>query len=547
MYASALYARCAGRGTFATMPEAGTNSASNLRSVESVRDMIMFPETVFMLGGSLDRVDERIRDLDAKKRLGIGNVLDATPPVWVHLDAFSIMRKMVTNGEYLEFLSYEDEEGRFYDSNELWRHVWAELGFHVDTAQMPYRAADGTVRYYEEMYSACANFIEAYVQSLFHEIQYVFLGLPEEHSGGADGSGAMRPGAGATRDHILKRLFALIKFKLRGAISSGEGDGLAALTDEERDLLGEYKGIETANEDVEFIVKELRRGYGRQVDHRLEQAFKKGQLAVEPVLFLERFALAVRADPKLESAVPLHLVLYPRRWKTSQGQSQRRRLLGTAVPWEDCPVTGVSFFEALAYAAWLSSVTGTNLTLPNEAQFERASSWPIEDPPSGGGPLRLDSRKKLLFPWQDHCPHDFNFFFAREGFEIEGYYQKNAEAYRQLMEQTARRLGDGRSIYQLQGFGWHWTSDRYSETERKYNRFDDPEYPRYTAVPCIEPGGARAKVYHYVPNRNPKDSFIVLRGSPDVLGGPGLTTRRYAAYPLRGYVNVGYRLVCQAR
>lgn len=529
------------------MPQADNNNGNNRaeRSERSVREMVEFPETIFMMGGSLDRVDERIRSLDVKKRLGIGNVLDATPPVWVHINAFSIATKMVTNGEYLEFLQYEDEEGRFYDSSELWHHVWAELGFHVETAQMPYRAADGTIRYYEESYTACVNFVEAYVQSLFHEIQYVFLGLPEERSGMTDGSGVARPAEGLPRDHVLRRLFALIKFKLRDSISSGDTDG--PLTEDERDLLGEYKNIDAVDKDIEFILKELRRGYGRQVDHRLEQAFKKGQLVVEPMLFLERFAAAIKADPKLESVVPLHLVLYPRRWKSSQGQSQRRKLIGTAVSWDDCPVTGISFFEALAYAAWLSSLTGQRLSLPDEAQFERASSWPIESPPRPGEPIKLDPRKKLLFPWQDHCEHDFNYFFAREGFEIEGYYQKNADAYRQLMEQTARKLPDGRAIYQLQGFGWHWMADRYSETERKYSRFDDPDYPRYTGAPCIEPSGARAKVYHYVPNRNPKDSFIVLRASPDVLGGPGLTTRRYAAYPLRGYANVGFRLVCQAR
>ena len=81
--------------------------------------------------------------------------------------------------------------------------------------------------------------------------------------------------------------------------------------------------------------------------------------------------------------------------------------------------------------------------------------------------------------------------------------------------------------------------------ERKYSRFHDPDYPRYKKAPCIQPGGARAEVFHYVRNRSPTDSLVVLKGSPDVVGGPGLTTRRYAAYPLRGYFNTGFRLVCE--
>ena len=40
-------------------------------------------------------------------------------------------------------------------------------------------------------------------------------------------------------------------------------------------------------------------------------------------------------------------------------------------------------------------------------------------------------------------------------------------------------------------------------------------------------------------------ALLQLKGSPDVIGGPGLTTRRYAAYPFRGYRNIGFRLVAK--
>ena len=542
------------------MPKAPSGKPEKLAAVVSTeRGMVSFPETVFMMGCASEALEERVRDLDGKKRLGIGSVLEATPPAWVHVDPFSIMSRMVTNGEYAEFLQYEDEEGSFYDSSELWRHVWTDLGFHIQAVQMPFRASDGTVHFYEETYTACASFVEAYLQSVYHEIQCVFLGIPEKRRESKPDTGLgdiedfeeASPGRGtkAPRDHILKRLFAFMKRKLGDSIRGEDAVGPDVLNEEERTLLTEYTDAKSVLADLDLIVRELRRGFGRQVDPRLQQAFKKGQVVVEPILLLERFASVVRSEPDdmmdIEACAPLHLMLYPRRWRSPQGQTRKRRLVGTAVPWKDCPVTGISFFEALAYAAWLSSVTEKPLVLPNEAQYERASSWPREAPPPDGKPIKLDPRRKLLFPWQDHNPQDFNYFFGREGREIEGYYQKGRRIYNELMESTARKLPEGDVLYQLEGFGWNWTCDRYSEMERKYSRFSDPDYPRYKKAPCIEPGGGRAEVFHYVRNRNPSDSLVVLKGSPDVVGGPGLTTRRYAAYPLRGYFNTGFRLVCE--
>jgi formylglycine-generating enzyme required for sulfatase activity len=49
------------------------------------------------------------------------------------------------------------------------------------------------------------------------------------------------------------------------------------------------------------------------------------------------------------------------------------------------PVTGVTWYEALAYCEWLSEKTGRSYTLPNEAQWEKACR---------GG-------KKSTYPWGD--------------------------------------------------------------------------------------------------------------------------------------------------
>ncbi len=57
----------------------------------------------------------------------------------------------------------------------------------------------------------------------------------------------------------------------------------------------------------------------------------------------------------------------------------------------DCPVVGVSWYEALAYCAWLGQQTGQTISLPTEQQWQRAAQGD-------------DARE---FPWgnSDPAPH----------------------------------------------------------------------------------------------------------------------------------------------
>lgn len=53
------------------------------------------------------------------------------------------------------------------------------------------------------------------------------------------------------------------------------------------------------------------------------------------------------------------------------------------------PVVGISWFDALTYCAWLSSMTGSEYRLPTEAEWERSAR---------GG------EEQMLFPWGNDPP-----------------------------------------------------------------------------------------------------------------------------------------------
>lgn len=70
-----------------------------------------------------------------------------------------------------------------------------------------------------------------------------------------------------------------------------------------------------------------------------------------------------------------------RRWWTDKGWAWREKAKRTQ-PWywtdnnftrPEQPVNGVSWYEALAFSRWLSEASGQNITLPLEAQWEKAA------------------------------------------------------------------------------------------------------------------------------------------------------------------------------
>jgi formylglycine-generating enzyme required for sulfatase activity len=68
----------------------------------------------------------------------------------------------------------------------------------------------------------------------------------------------------------------------------------------------------------------------------------------------------------------------------------------------DRPVVGVTWFEAGAYARWLSRVTGRRWRLPSEAEWERAARGGLEDQPTAWGsalPPGEVPEGKISGPW----------------------------------------------------------------------------------------------------------------------------------------------------
>ncbi|MHC4664301.1 MAG: hypothetical protein ACYS8W_21780, partial [Planctomycetota bacterium] len=159
------------------MPDRGENPTA-----ESVKaDTVSFPESIFLVGGDLEHVPDFLKKLDRQKHICIGNVLDPTPPVWMHLRPFAIGRRLVTNGEYLKFLDAKTESGeegspaRFYDDPELWRIVWEDLNLQLTQATMAVMGEGGNVIEFEEVFHDAQNALDAYVTSIKLEIERLLV------------------------------------------------------------------------------------------------------------------------------------------------------------------------------------------------------------------------------------------------------------------------------------------------------------------------------------------------------------------------------------
>jgi formylglycine-generating enzyme required for sulfatase activity len=105
---------------------------------------------------------------------------------------------------------------------------------------------------------------------------------------------------------------------------------------------------------------------------------------------------------------------------------------------ESHPVVNVSWHDALAYCNWLSGRTGQTITLPSEAEWEKAAGW---DP---------KKRYKRMYPWGDQFDQ-FKLNCDDLGIGTTtpvGIFQEGASPY---------------GVLDMSGNVWEWTRSHYKD------------------------------------------------------------------------------------
>jgi formylglycine-generating enzyme required for sulfatase activity len=141
------------------------------------------------------------------------------------------------------------------------------------------------------------------------------------------------------------------------------------------------------NHDIERLIRDIRRSQGKVQQTISVQYFESETLYIPEGLFWmgssDGLGIPYYETPQHEVFLPAYRIgKYP---VTNLQYEEFIRQTGTLVApnlgWngqrvpfgsENYPVTGVTWYEALAYCQWLSEKTGRKYSLPNEAQWEKA-------------------------------------------------------------------------------------------------------------------------------------------------------------------------------
>ena len=124
----------------------------------------------------------------------------------------------------------------------------------------------------------------------------------------------------------------------------------------------------------------------------------------------------------------------------------------------DHPVVCVSWYDAQAFAQWLSQKTGYKFTLPTEAQWEYACK---------------DGARELKYPWGEGTPINKANFWSGPG----GVAQKDRWKYTSPVE----AFPPGASgLYDMAGNVWEWCQDWYNSFYYKSSPQDNPQGPKRT-------------------------------------------------------------------
>lgn len=459
-------------------------------------DLVEIPGGPFLLGADYDALPADLRAADQAKALGMGAVLASTPPRWVDLPAFSIMPRMVTNQLYQKFWEFphpEQNDLLLVDEIQIWEYVW-QL-YPLQSIRIPASEAGSQLA---EDYTHCTTAIDALVRSHAYECQRLLLGhhVPPTEPGFDE----------------LSRAVVGVFAALRRGLATLIWNGAPALS------RGEERSIAEGEDTPARWVNEV---------DRLLKALEVRNTRAMPLAVILRRVRQSLVDPSREGlGFKVSTIFRPITWPDEGVPRRAGGLFANRVPWEELPVRGVSLYEAAAFAAWLRLATGQPMSLPSEAEYEKAFGWDT-------AVSTLEHCGKHVYPWQDHNQQDFNYWFSRDGSSLQSLEARPA-AYRELLEASAR-ISNGKRLYQGLGFGWQWTRERFNELERKYNRFDHAGVNRHKQNDVV--------IYEYKDVNDLNCRYFAVRGAPDQLGGPGTVTRRFALNPLRGYAECGFRCV----
>ncbi|MGD2092714.1 MAG: SUMF1/EgtB/PvdO family nonheme iron enzyme, partial [Candidatus Aminicenantes bacterium] len=154
-------------------------------------------------------------------------------------------------------------------------------------------------------------------------------------------------------------------------------------------------------------------------------------------------------------------------WTTEGWQWREQKNIFEPVYWHDrkwngpnFPVVGVSWYEAAAYAKWLSQSTGDKCALPTEAQWEKAAR----------------GSKGLVYPWG-------NEFDKNKCNSFEGGLGRTS---------PVGLFPGGESPYgcmDMAGNVWEWCGDWYEEDYYKKSPAKNPQGPSAGAGRVVRGGG----------------------------------------------------------
>jgi formylglycine-generating enzyme required for sulfatase activity len=131
------------------------------------------------------------------------------------------------------------------------------------------------------------------------------------------------------------------------------------------------------------------------------------------------------------------------------------------------PVVGVTWEDAIAYANWVSQVTGEKYRLPTEAEWEAASR---------GGPVGQP------FPWGSQPPDQGQHYLANYD---PNPYDKDGFRY---SAPVGSFPANGYGLYDMSGNVAEWCSDWYDAHYYSHSPYENPDGPESATYRVIRGG-----------------------------------------------------------